>query len=258
MSKAGRTALLEFKNVILKSRIWPDRRPSKLSPQVLALRCIELVVRRVRELGDFERRMPTPIFEQIVSILAKQSIPGCETGMVVEEALLIETTTSILESYTVGSVALGERPQKILQQLSNLGSLLSRLPGQVEESHAHVRFLALRLTLNLTNNNPPLCEVFATPLLIVPIFQLVNGNFSLISEEPDETKRLALLDMVILALASLVNFAEWSATARKLMLEMREGSEPFVNDLLRLFIARRATVGEVRLQSLMQKSIQLT
>ncbi|OAX83458.1 hypothetical protein ACJ72_02176 [Emergomyces africanus] len=235
-SKAVQGSLRDFYEQLIQSKIWPDVKPKKRSPQILALRCIDMAVRRARESGDAMEHLSDGVLSQLVDMLLQHSVlPEQIRDAQTDDLLILELALSILESYTVVLNSLDPNQEKILKKLSRLGPLLSQLPRYSEPCCRQVQLLEIRLILNLTNNNPSLCEDFSTPELINGLMGIVLSNFGLVSEDFASDKRDSFLDAVILALGTLINLTEWNETARQLILKTRSGPTTFLDKLLQLF-----------------------
>ncbi|KLJ13355.1 hypothetical protein EMPG_11693 [Blastomyces silverae] len=237
-SKAVQGSLRDFCDQLAQSKIWPDAKPSKRSPQILALRCIEMAVRRARESGDAMEYISNDVLSLLVDLLLQHSVlPEQPQDAKTDDVLILELTFSILESYTVALNSLEPSQEKILKRLSRLGPLLLQLSRYSEPCCRQIQLLEIRLILNLTNNNPSLCEDFSTPELIRALMAIVLSNFGLVSEDFGSDKRDSLLDAVILALGTLINLTEWNETARQLILQTRSGTTAttFLDRLLQLF-----------------------
>ncbi|PGG99881.1 hypothetical protein GX51_06092 [Blastomyces parvus] len=237
-SKAVQGSLRAFCDQLAQSKIWPDVKPSKRSPQILALRCIEMAVRRARESGDAMEYLSNDVLSLLVDLLLQHSVlPEQIQDAKTDDILLLELTFSALESYTVALNSLEASQEQILKRLSRLGPLLLQLSRYSEPCCRQIQLLEIRLILNLTNNNPSLCEDFSTPELIRALMAIVLSNFGLVSEDFASDRRDSLLDTVILALGTLINLTEWNETARQLILQTRSGlaATTFLDRLLQLF-----------------------
>ncbi|OJD23763.1 hypothetical protein ACJ73_04881 [Blastomyces percursus] len=238
-SKAVQGSLRDFCDQLAQSKIWPNVKPNKRSPQILALRCIEMAVRRARESGDAMEYLSNDVLSLLVDLLLQHSVlPEQIQDAKTDDVLILELTFSVLESYTVALNSLEPSQEKILKRLSRLGPLLRQLSRYSEPSCRQIQLLEIRLILNLTNNNPSLCEDFSTPELIRALMAIVLSNFGLVSEDFGSDKRDSLLDAVILALGTVINLTEWNETARHLILQTRSGTTAttFLDRLLQLFM----------------------
>lgn len=242
MSKASRADLLDLLGQIQESKLWNGQPPSRLSPQIMVLRCVD----RVRETGGLSGSIPIPLCERLVNTLALRSSMPRSDYSPSDEFLVMELTLSILEASTSAIGAVDDSHADVLSRLSNLGPLLSSLDGRMDNRSRKVQILALRLILNVTNNNPPLCDVFATRELVGAVFRTIHSKFGLVFEDLADDQRDPVLDIVILALGLMMNLTEWSDTSRKLILGLQEDSKSYIECLLHFFTERLAAVSEVR------------
>jgi hypothetical protein len=249
-SRAERASLEDLCEQILKSKIWPDTPPLHLSPQMITLRCLEMAVRKVRERGERIEIISTTILDQLVKILLRKSGELQDSHTLPDDLLPLELVFSILESYTVEMSNLDLIQESSLKQLSQLGPFLSFLTREDNTRYRQLQILDTRLILNVTNNNPTLCEDFATVELISALVGIILSKFGFMSEEFLGEKREAVLDIVILALGTLINLTEWSETSRKLVLRSPDSSTTFIDSLLKLFTDGLSAVSEVCLCAL--------
>ncbi|ODH51741.1 hypothetical protein GX48_02208 [Paracoccidioides brasiliensis] len=235
-SKTIQGSLRDFCEQMSQSKIWPDIKPEKPTPLALALRCIEMAVRRARESGDAIDHISDALLSKLVEVLLRHSMLLENKSAKSDDFLIIELAFSILESYTVVLSSLSPSQEKILKTLTPLGCLLSQLSHYSEPCCKQIQLLEIRLILNLTNNNPSLCEDFSTAEFIRGLMQIVLSNFGLVSEDFGNDKRDSFLDAVILALGALINLTEWSEAARQLIFKTRSNnSTTFLDRLLQLF-----------------------
>ncbi|KAK2797748.1 hypothetical protein FQN50_009077 [Emmonsiellopsis sp. PD_5] len=247
MTRSGQSSLRDLCDKLAQSKIWPEGNPPKSSPQILGLKCLEMSVRRVRESGDAVQSIPDSTLAQLVDLLLQHSIIPQDRDINSLDFFIIELVFSILESYTVVLGSLNQNQEEIVKKLSQLGPLLSRLSRYPETCGRQIQLLEIRLILNLTNNNPSLCEGFSTPEIIGALMTIILPGFELVSEDFSSEKKDSLLDTVILALGALINLTEWNATARQLILKTRNDSTTFLDNLLGLFQEKWETTSEVRL-----------
>ncbi|KAK2765893.1 hypothetical protein FQN54_007408 [Arachnomyces sp. PD_36] len=235
LSRAEQAALRDLCGQFATSRIWCDKPPSQISPQVMALRCLEMAVRKVREKGEYLEVISSSTLDQLVGILLRHSDTVKDTSTLPNDLLVLELVFSVLESYTVEMGSLGSGQELVIKRLSHLGPFLALLTKQGHCQSRQLQILNIRLILNVTNNNPPLCEDFATPDLTGALVEIIVSKFGLVSEDFIGERREPVLDIVILALGALINLAEWSETSRNLILKCQGESGRFIDGLLRLF-----------------------
>ncbi|PGH16906.1 hypothetical protein AJ80_05050 [Polytolypa hystricis UAMH7299] len=240
LSKAERTELEGALLKLRESKIWIHKDHDRTSPQIMALRCMEMAIRRVREAGDTLDIMSDSVLSELVTILSKYSLSSQVGAAEPNMNYILELAFSILESYTIAPGTLDEGKEKILKNL-RLGSHLSRLSSDSAlcDRQTQILILEIRLILNLTNNNPTLCEDFSTPELIQALLEIALSKFGMVSDDPSPDRKDSVLDTVILALGALINLTEWSATSRKLVLK-----SGFLDRLLQAFKEGRQVTSE--------------
>lgn len=244
-SRAEQASLLDLREQLSKSRIWPDKSPTLVSPQVMTLRCLEMAVRKTREKGEHLEIISGSSLDQLVGILLHHSNNLKATHALGNDFLILELVFSILESYTVEMGCLSPDRDMTIKQLSLVGPFLSFLTEQDNIQSQRLQILNIRLILNVTNNNLPLCEDFATFEIIGALVEIILSKFGLVSEDFMGEKREPVLDIVILALGTLINLTEWSETPRTLILRCKKDSVTFIDSLLRLFSNGLDTISEV-------------
>lgn len=241
LSKIAQSTFLDLRTKLLESDFLPTNKPVKVSPRLVAAKTVDLFVRRVRELGSQDIILD---IGWIVGLLAtaryglQDHVEGRDTA---PDVVVPELSLSALESSTLvpssKAKQLGWSDNTLGMLAKTLSVILSTdrpLPGTIE-------MLALRLTLNLTNNNPKACGIFATPAIVRPLLRSITTRFSLLSSELGEEEHLSNLDRLILALGALINLAEWSDDAR---LSVMDGSNDLLDEAVRLFINGRERAAE--------------
>lgn len=227
-----------------------------LSPQILGLRCIWLTLRGCRDRIDALKRIPGALMERIVEILVRNSV-HLGDSLSPESLSILEYTLSILEAHTTLPDILEDGGENPIKAVASLGTLLHSL----EEPHDHrlkeIQVLYIRLVLNITNNNTSLCEDFSTPELVRSLVEIVLKDFERVSEMVSAEKKESI-DAVILALGTLINLTEETATPRKLILEEMTQSGSLLDRLLSLFSSGFEAVSEVRLSYALLLWIYLT
>ncbi len=116
-------------------------------------------------------------------------------------------------------VLVGRSRLEVAKKLSGLGPLLRQLNVQSAEDSLRTQHLVLRLILNITNNNPDLCDAFSERALLAAIFDIVERDFLQASVLPTAVLKDTQVEGVILALGTLSNLAEHSSCFRQMMLD---------------------------------------
>ena len=242
MSRTAHSELKDFCKAFLVSKVWSIGRPRSITAQALALQCLEYLVRDARETGSVDTMLPHHAISRITQILVDSpritplhpsEVPNTEFRL----------SLSILESYTIAS---GAALNNTVWSGSTLESILGLLPSLdsrftgVAES---LRSLILRVYLNLTNNNPELCEAFSRPDVLRSIFDTVISHFSNVSR--DGTTQALVLDSLILSLGTLINLAEWCESVRQSTMDLCFQDSTYLDQFLQLFINNQQKTAEV-------------
>lgn len=242
-------AQLEFQRLctlLLKSAAWRAGKPTILSCHILALQCLEYIVRQTREAGSSVEVLSAYAIQRIVAT----SVPSSSAASLAPSPMLtvnLELAVSILESCTVSNAAECQQSLWSGDTLERVTGLLPLLVSWSEEGCAMSRTLTLRLYLNLTNNNPGLCEDFSTPGIVEALFRIIILNFEKLSDRAVTTvEKVLLLDHLILSLGSFINIAESSDIVRRLTLNLHHGGQSFFDVLLTLFTIKSKSAAEVR------------
>jgi hypothetical protein len=200
----------------------------------MALRCLELTIRKIHERGEAVDRIPDGLLTQLIGLLLKHSSNIRDFGRISIDFLMLESTFSILEAYSSLPGSLGNSHGNIIKPLAELSHLLSTLGRASEYRCKELRLLYIKLLLNITNNNSSLCEDFASPGLIQSIVEIVLSDFQMATEDIACDKKNTL-DTVILSLGVLINLTEESKISRKVFSTLTLESRSLFSHLLRLF-----------------------
>ncbi|KAL9595809.1 MAG: hypothetical protein Q9219_006224 [cf. Caloplaca sp. 3 TL-2023] len=244
ISKKGLSDLEESIDLLLNSNIWRGRSPTLLSGRIIGLQGLDYLVSRGREPDCETEVLPPTIAEQLIDVL---SLPNEASLSLPDPNKLLETQliVSILASCTInGSNNLNNSwtAVTLAPVLAVLG-WLSQMP--LEESE-ETRRLVLRLYLNLTNNNPRLCQEFAGSEVVGSILDIIKLRFQLLSDPGQRTSGTNVLDSLILGLGTLINLVEWSSTVRHIMTIDKIGGESCLETLIKIFLARQKAAAEVK------------
>lgn len=249
--------ILGFQQTVLASKMWTIPKPTEITPQLVSLRSIEIAVRGLRELRDFETPLPLVVFDQLVAILEGVASNDNVDLAATDSALTLESAISVLESSALSNELLDDRYIEAAKRLCVLGPLLAKAQVLPKERHDKIKQLVLRLVISITNNNPVLCESLGQTATIPGILNVVKKNFWELADYADSGKALeeSKLESVILALGSLINFAECSPSSRLSMNRTGDDGENFVEWLVATFTKRAGKVSEVRPQLLCAEGI---
>ncbi|KAJ5081408.1 Wings apart-like protein [Penicillium alfredii] len=222
----------------ISSTLFHEHPQSRLSPCILALRCLKLTLSTLQAKGTSPSGLPASLLSRLVSLLQSES-SNCNApnGLSPERSQLLTLGLSILEAHTASIDSLPEGNQEILCQLPGLHGLLdSKSEDPSGDISSQVQTLYVRVVLNVTNSSPSLCDAFATSGVVEGLVDIVTTNFGDLTEDVLVQKDKSL-DSVILALGALINLTEQSDVSRGMFLYPLSLGQSFLDRLLHLFLA---------------------
>lgn len=240
MSKVAQVVVSQQHEKLLKLGIWEDRRPEFISPRIAALRCLDMIVRQSREAGNtadlISKELTSKLFDIIKQYSSNSSVPVGSPAPDFHFAL------SALESHSLRATAtLDEHLSVIREVLEWILQFQSDLPDLTQ-------LLTLRLTLNVTNNDAATSGIFATAEVMRNLGCAVVSKFTLLSKFLVEDERIAVVDHIVLMLGVMMNFAEWSATARQVFVSLHGSVPDPFDDMLTIFADNFEKISEVEAQ----------
>jgi len=246
MSRAAQLELSNYWDELLRSSVWRVEKPGSITPRVLALQCLEYLIRQAREAGHTDRLLPQHALERIIGLLNLPVSVGLSAPRVTPDTNF-QLSVSILESCTiVNQLHCGQPVSLGDDSLDAIASLLPSLETRLYDVPEALRALVLRLYLNLTNNSPELCEAFSRPAVLRSILDIIVSHFKLVSNEPAlHASHPLRLDILILALGSLINMVEWCAAVPQMMLDLKQDHSDYLEHFVRLFQSSLQTTAEV-------------
>ena len=227
---------------VLSTVIKDDQAPSILTPRFLALRCIRTVLSSCQQNNISIEIMPTAILGRLVNFLVLAQHPGA-ANMLPGDSQTILSVLSILETYTILLGTLPVDHQNTLQSLNQLHYFLDLKESQTDDPSRQIRILYIRVILNLTNNNPSFCNQLITPELVGELTRIIISEFCVPERCLAEEK--STINIVILALGTLINLSEKSEMGRAVFLTATNDSTSYLHSLLQKFSANIGLVTEV-------------
>lgn len=223
MSRAARESVGDLVALVKASPAFPESVKASLpSPQLMALKVLEALVRKLREYGNHDSILPQGAVNTLVGIVApfagvKEYPRALEKS---SRIATLELAMSILESYSLGGrVEFGrELSQDELSKLAAVFPTMLNWAQGVNLGTDHDLgmsiLIAIRLYINISNEQPDVSDVIG-PLLTPAVVGLVKKSFAVLEGTPEEQERKAYQDILILSFGLLLNFAESSAASRE-------------------------------------------
>lgn len=210
MSKAAQAILTEEHNKLLEKELWGEIQPKLLSPQTVALACLELVVQQNRENAAAQSMISTEITSDLFMILEPYSRDGSWHQIETYKPADLHLTLSLLEYHSLSFVSGSEDSKLRDEYIGIIRSITNGLLKTGLDEFMPSRIQFLRLALNITNNNSHASDLLATPIFMRDIFSAIMTAFNFTSTLLPEEERLVSVDCLILMLGVMINLVEWS------------------------------------------------
>lgn len=250
MSKVAQKEFSELRGSLLEPSLWTNGPPPKVTTRVLAIQCLEYVVRQLREKGSTVDFMSQTAIKRMVKLLVPAPLRQSPSATA-SEAFALKLAISTLESCTISTLAMCDETAWTGETIDRLTGLLPTIETwpESEEMFGSLRTLVLRLYLNITNNNPSVCEAFSRPEVVRAMFRIIISHFHSLTDDAKKDTQALLLDNLILSLGFLINLAEWSDSARRLVLSFECDTDSPLGTLLQLFQRKLQRAAEVSVGS---------
>ncbi|KAM3071971.1 hypothetical protein ACMFMF_007368 [Clarireedia jacksonii] len=255
MSKMAQSALSDYHDYIQQMSMWRELKPLEISPRTLALKCLELMVRQTREAGDASVIMSHELTSNLFEILKSSEDDISWDLPHKSEAIHYYLALSALESHSlVGGIA-KDTSVWVRQYLPVIGQTLSTALKRPLESFGEQQILALRLTLNVTNNNTKACDAMADADLMSTMACVIVAKFRSMSSLWTEEEIVVAVENLILLLGAMINFAACSTKALEILDALSNAGPNPVDDLVQLFVDNREKTFEAASQHESQKNV---
>jgi hypothetical protein len=245
MSKIAQSLLSEHHDYLLQMSVWEELQPEVLSPRTLALKCLELMIRQTREAGNsgdiFSKELATKLFS-ILKTASSESSWDLPKGM---QAIDFCLALSALESHSITARTVQDEPIWISEFLPIIADALEIALSRPLNTFGVLQVLILRLTLNVTNNNAKASDVFARPALLSTMGLAIVAKFKQISRFLTEEIFSMAVDHLILVLGVMINFAEWSSSARESLQSLDGKSDDPLDRMAQIFVDNQERMSEV-------------
>jgi hypothetical protein len=240
----SRSVQMSIKHILprLSSTISGDEPAFKISPQFVALSSIQSCLVSLNNNGGSIEPIPATLSDHLVKLLMPERGKTIKFPVSCERFRTLALVFSILESYAiVFSAADHDQNYPSLSSLSRLHGILNL--SQCNQGR-QLRMYYIRAILNLTNNDPNLCNKYATPELVKGLVNIVMSEIRDASDD-SSTGEDNSLNTLVLVLGVLINMTEKSESARGLFLRLTLDSTPLIQSLLERFYERVNSVSEV-------------
>ncbi|TGZ84534.1 hypothetical protein EX30DRAFT_360577 [Ascodesmis nigricans] len=246
MSRIAQDSVRSLRGTVLENRGFAISKDSIISPQLLALKVLDGLIRRARQSANVDDFLPDGALSKLVAIIKPfTALLNISKTPMAGDISILETTLSILESYSIGDGTLSYA-RLSASDLTTIATLFPTIRAwNAPEKLGQVLLLTLRLAINIANHSTQVCAALSQPILITSLVAQVQNGFDNLSNEATsekeheenaqgnsqpqqqpEPQRLLSLDLTILSLGLLLNFSESSASARDILLKHHLLSSP--------------------------------
>ncbi|TVY44679.1 Wings apart-like protein-like protein [Lachnellula subtilissima] len=254
MSKIGQKMVLEYHDYLRDLPMWEDLQSQTASPRTVALKCLELMVRQTREAGNdgdiFSKELTTKLFGIVKSATdASWDLPK------EQQAIDFYLALSALESHSIAARTVHDENIWITNYLPIIADTLEVALTRPIEQFGVLQILILRLTLNVTNNNPLASDVFARGALMSAMGEAIVAKFKIISRFLTEEDFSVAVDHLVLILGVMINFAEWSSAARESLQSLEGESRDPLDSLVQTLMDNQERISEADSVEETQKNV---
>ncbi|KAH7087811.1 wings apart-like protein regulation of heterochromatin-domain-containing protein [Paraphoma chrysanthemicola] len=208
LSRLAQDSVAAFHAVVLDRPFWTGSKPRTLSPQLVALKSLDLLVLELRMTGSIESVLTQDIVSRLVDIASTTlERPKGDSGNE-DNKLILDSIFSILEASSLAPSHQTFWPSQTLKRLSKVLSVTFEFGDTTNTT------LAVKMCMNLTNNKPKACQHFSDASFVQSLVQSVVDRFKLLETDTDELERNKTLDTLILSLGAMINLTEHSDRAR--------------------------------------------
>lgn len=223
MSKIAQESLADFRTLVLAAKTWSPSTPEKATPQLIALKTIDVLVQSLRESGSTDALLNPTDVSKVANICSLPSSRVKATKSSPQDMLVLDLAISVLETVSIVDQDQSTWPAKTLQRLSEVISVFFEGEGLTKTVEA------MKLCMNLTNNKPKACQPFSTQSFVQPLVHFLVGRFSLLNTgDLDSECRTEVLAALTLGLGAMINLAELNDQARLNALDDTESIEVLV------------------------------
>ncbi|KAE9979786.1 hypothetical protein BLS_009468 [Venturia inaequalis] len=222
MSRVGQSSIIDFRETMFKSSLFNGVIPKILSPQLMAIRCLDSLVRKVREQDSRAPLLDEKVIEKLLYI-AQSNIAQDFANVA-----FLEPIISVLESHTLSRSAGWS-----LEAVNLFAHVLPEIFGSSDPALQHTKFLALRLSLNLTNENHAASDVFAIPSLTRNLVHFIHQQCATLRTKVASEVHAVNIDNTILALGVMINLTEFSDQVR---LSVLDGGHELLTQAVEIFL----------------------
>ncbi|KAK3373976.1 hypothetical protein B0T24DRAFT_649706 [Lasiosphaeria ovina] len=237
VSRNGQTTLGTIKSPVLKLPIWEPLAPTDLSPRTLALKCLDLIMRQPHHAAGEAEVFTSSVTNKLFSILsAGASNEACWDFPSKPESADFYLALYVLEGHSINVMQshLGSRWTRDYAPI--IADVLETALRRPAEKLGDVENLALRLTLNTTNNNSEASGLFVNKGLFRELTASACSAFEMVLNSMKVDAFLSKVhESLIMMLGVMINFCVYYPPASQSLEESGDATGSALNRLIRVF-----------------------
>jgi hypothetical protein len=247
VSKNGQSTLASIKTAVLQLPVWEPTSPTTLSPRTLALKATELILRQSTD-ADLEAAIfSTAVTDRLFSILSEYEKPECWDFPAQPESNDFYLALYLLETHSVSAMQSQLGSRWTSQYLPTVADVLETAMRRPADQFNDLSSLALRLTLN-TTNNPDAPGMFVRKGLLRDLAKAACGTFDIVLKSiKDDNFTAKVLESLIFMLGVMINFCEHYSPAAQNLFDMGGEDVSPLEQLIRVFLDYHSTTADVSL-----------
>lgn len=232
MSRLAQSSVADLKAKLLNFEPLQLNGQRQVPPQSVALRALEMIVRKLRESGNLRDPFLRPAMLGKITSIMDSAIANTMTASHTElEPSDLGTALSILESCSLSPLCVADEatwtPILLTQVVESLQIVLG------SDHQQSLQLLALRFTINMTNSSGRNADFFAHSQLLLALLNKVQAGLDAL---PSETSSSSQLDLLLLTLGCLINLVECSGAVRRTLSQDHRSQ---LEELIKRFVGNR-------------------
>lgn len=216
--------LIKFENQILASKSLPGYDAEDIVPAAVVLAALHDALQKLIQAGLSNVSMGNQSIKKIVSILMQVSQQS--QNKTVQDRFITKVALSLLKLFSGPLESdLGLNAGECVTLGDTLGSIIG---NALEGGHEDLLQAVLHFAVSLCNDKPTICRNINKSAFVGRVLTLAHDRFMSLVKTADRGNDIdaAMLDSIILSLASLLNITEYDDTVRLELAHQKAGSSP--------------------------------
>jgi hypothetical protein len=242
-SRIAQESIVKF-SILLQDSIWTTEKPQKLTPQIFAMKAIEMLALGIRKSRNtIDLTLTATETMRLLTIGSEgPRDPRIEDGGRTQDPIVTQLAFSILEATSSSKMQQTLWSKALLQKLELVCSKYFVQNRTQDTEYPNLPTIAIKLCMNLTNNRPEACEPFAAGSFTRPMIQCMVRGFKSLFAGTEQKQRTEVLETLLLSLGVMINLAEFNDLARSTC----DDKSRTIQDLVEMFLEGSERAAQVR------------